>query len=268
MLIAAVLLVTTCKKDETINYNSASGQLTAGKTMTALDLKGLKIFLWKVQEGIDISKGSVPMSAIAFKDSMTLGQDGTFAFNNLENGNYLLNLTDGFLLGTKKMSVLTIDGKTVNRITQSVEKAVAENVDTYPYPAERGLVGKAIKRHRFNVTQETGLKEFYIISVVVYEGSTVLHFIQTYSNDWWYFDIDLDEKSDNYVELTAVSLVNPEIGFRTKKLNWNDMSGDGDASMLNGSKYIVTKLSRISNTHIFVKLFDPNDVDAFPFTVN
>lgn len=251
MLMALVLLVVTCKKEEPINYNSASGQLTAGKALTALDLKGLKIFLWKVQDGVDISKGSAPLSAIAFKDSMTLGQDGTFAFNNLEKGNYLLNLTAGYLLGTKKMSVITIDGKTENRITLSVERAAAENVDTYAYPAGRSLDGKNIKRHRFDIYNATGTNLYSHELMIVYEGSTVLHKIKTYDHPFG-FDIDLDEKSDIYVEIPVDWNEFPRAILTTKKLHWNHLEGDGDILRYNGREVLKIQLSRISTTQISI----------------
>jgi hypothetical protein len=263
MLMAFTLLFATCKKDETINYNSASGQLTAGKTVTALDLKGLKVFLWKVQDGIDITKGTVPLSAIAFKDSMTLGQNGAFAFNNLEKGNYLLNLTDGYLLGTKKMSVITIDGKTENRITLSVEKAAAENVDAYPYPAGRSLVGKNIKRHRFDFYSHSPSVIFEIASVIVYEGSTVLQNIKIYNYNFG-FDIDLDENSDIYVMITVFWFEYSEAYLTTKKLHWNHMDGDYDILRYDGQDVLKIQLSRISSTIINL---DPLG-NPFVFTFN
>jgi hypothetical protein len=194
---------------------------------------------------------------------MTLGQDGTFAFNNLEKGNYLLNLTDGFLLGTKKISVITIDGKTEIRITLSVERAVAENVDTYPYPAGRSLVGKNIKRHRFDTYNKSASIIYYITSIIVYEGSTVLQNIKIHGNSLG-FDIDLDEKSDIYVMISVDWEESPRANLTTKKLHWNNLGGDYDILKFFGRDVIKISLSRISTT---LMTFEPIG-NPFVFTFN
>lgn len=111
IIIAVALFFTACEKDEIIeNYNSISGVLAAGENMVADDLSGISIHLGKLFDEIDPATVTSETEEIDLVEELGVNADGSFTFNKLLNGNYVLELDQGFKFAQGKFIIVSLDG--------------------------------------------------------------------------------------------------------------------------------------------------------------
>lgn len=99
IILSAALFFTACGKDETPEvFDTISGVLSAGENVTSNDFPDINIYLWKLENEVDLLHINTSIEQKNFIQSGNIGVDGTFSFRDLEKGNYILSLSDGFIL--------------------------------------------------------------------------------------------------------------------------------------------------------------------------
>jgi len=133
IILTAALFFVACQKDEApLNYNSISGQLTAGENVTADELKGLHLALAKFKSDGDIHNTSLDTETFDFKDMVMLDELGAFEFIGHEPGNYFISLNE-FIFTTDTVYRFRFDGTEALNIQQTIIRNPADNFLS-PYP--------------------------------------------------------------------------------------------------------------------------------------
>ncbi len=129
ILFVVGLLFTSCEKNEEVKcYDSFSGVLMPGENVSVDELAGLTIYLGKLPDGVEPTTLSIESEEIELIQELTLGVDGSFTFNNLVNGNYILLLSEGFTFNQDEFITLNIDGITEPQlIKQNVRRIEPDN---------------------------------------------------------------------------------------------------------------------------------------------
>jgi len=132
-LMAVALFFTACQKEEApVNYDSISGQLTAGENVTADDLIGLPLALCQFKSDGDISNASIDSSTYNLIDIIMLDEWGNFEFTNMSPGNYFIGL-NGFIFPTDSVFRFRFDGTEALNIKQAINRNPADNwLSIYP----------------------------------------------------------------------------------------------------------------------------------------
>jgi hypothetical protein len=230
MMLISIILCTSCNKEDAANFSSVSGKLTAGNNMTSVDLSKLQVFLWQINDSIDLKKlDALNLPASTFLDSMTVNADGAFSFDNLPNGKYIISISEGYLLGTETISAFVIDGKTANVLDRSIQKIAPQNADIYAYPASKIKAGAKIVRHKFEIVLKiagAGRGVATLSGFNIEENGSSNYNINvpriTTNGGGWSFEADLDEKATINVTLRF------QEGGGTRTLPWNSLNGVED----------------------------------------
>lgn len=128
IILTAALFFTACQKEEELkNYDTISGVLTAGENVSSNDFPDINIYLWKLEKEVDLLHINTSIEQKEFIQSGNIGVDGTFAFNDLEKGNFILSLSEGFIFTTDTICLVVVDGATINHLQKTIERASVEN---------------------------------------------------------------------------------------------------------------------------------------------
>jgi hypothetical protein len=116
-----------CEKENEAKFNTISGVVSAGENVTAKDLCDISIHLGKLQNGVNLSTVTTKTTDINWVDNNEIKNDGFFTFENLDNGNYFLIPSEGFMFAIDTFATITVDGKTLNKINRTIERGIPEN---------------------------------------------------------------------------------------------------------------------------------------------
>ena len=129
LCILIIFVAWSCQQDELVEIeHSISGRLTAGENVTSSDFPDMEITLGKLNSDIDISNydpENLKFDTIVYTP---VSAAGTFLFENLEKGNYLAIMSDGFVFNTDTIWSCSIDANTATiELNRTVDRAVVEN---------------------------------------------------------------------------------------------------------------------------------------------
>jgi len=128
IILSAALFFTACEKDETPEvFDTISGVLTVGENLNSSDFGEIGIILLKLEDGIDPATVNSETEEIEVIETISVNADGSFTFENLENGNYLLALSEDFSFSNEDFVAVVIDGTRPNEINRIVNRLVADN---------------------------------------------------------------------------------------------------------------------------------------------
>lgn len=128
IILTASLFFTACQKEEELkNYDTISGVLTAGENVTTEDFSTISIRLGKLQNDVDLLSATFETEDFDFVHSTELNDNGSFIFENLDNGNYIVVPSESFIFAVDTFATVTIDGKTVNQLYRIIERGTPEN---------------------------------------------------------------------------------------------------------------------------------------------
>lgn len=199
IIFTAALFFTACEKDETPeNFNAISGVLTAGENVSTDDFEEMNIYAAKLSEDINLLEVNTNNSEINFTETTTVNSDGSFSFENLDFGNYIIALSEDFLFDVDTFCSIVIDGKTQNQIKRTIIRTAAENWGNadYKYPSGRSHPGK-LKTRKIKVfsTFKYSMKDKgQIQSLVVLENSEKIYTINCKTGKVWSFKAEFDNK--------------------------------------------------------------------------
>lgn len=127
-ILIAALFFTACEKEETPEtFDTISGVLTPGENVTAEDLNGINIHLWKLWDDKAPFEITSSIAEMDYLESDTITEDGCFSFNNLENGKYLLSSSLGYMFSIDTFLVVTVDGINKNTLRHAIERVSPDN---------------------------------------------------------------------------------------------------------------------------------------------
>jgi hypothetical protein len=128
ILLTATLFFTACEKEESLeNYDSISGVLTAGENVSSIDFSDIGIILAKLDDAVSLTSVSTETEEIEIIETITANADGSFSFEDLENGNYLVVISEDFSFADEEFVVAVVDGNTPNKIIRSVNRITINN---------------------------------------------------------------------------------------------------------------------------------------------
>ncbi len=128
IILSVMLFFTACEKEKNIeNFDSISGILSIGENMSNDAITEVGVILAKVGDGIHLSEITTETDEIELIKMAVLNADGSFAFENLEKGNYLIALSEGFSFSNKDFLTAVVDGNTPNLIEQIVDRLEVDN---------------------------------------------------------------------------------------------------------------------------------------------
>lgn len=135
LFIALAIVVAACNSDDDFSgLNDISGKLVAGENVTTDDLGGLLIYLARINDGVKLDDIKYRTEAIELVESMETKVDGSFAFQNLKDGNYYMMLQDDFLFAVDTFKIFTIDGTRNYNQQLLVDRISQENFTPPPPP--------------------------------------------------------------------------------------------------------------------------------------
>ncbi len=129
VMVAVVFLFSACEKDDEdlSQSNTIEGQLTANENMTEADFGELSVNLLKLPDGTDLESITSDTDLGKLIKTIAVNIDGSFAFENLENGNYIIALNEGFSFVNNSFVVVSLtDGMTV-KVSKSVDRVPDDN---------------------------------------------------------------------------------------------------------------------------------------------
>lgn len=130
LVLLAVFILSGCQKDETDYelFSAISGKLIPGENVTSSDFSEMVVLLAKLGDGVNpetVTTKTEDMEPIA---GSAIKPDGSFAFDSLESGNYVVALSEGFILAPDTFAVLAVDGEqTFSFGNKTVERIPEEN---------------------------------------------------------------------------------------------------------------------------------------------
>jgi len=128
IIFATILFFTACEKDETTEkFDSISGVLTAGENVTAADFSTIRIKMGKLNDDVSPIATSFEMEDFDFIIDTEVKADGSFVFEDLDIGNYVLAPSEGFIFAMDIFAIVTIDGKTLIHLNRTIERGTPEN---------------------------------------------------------------------------------------------------------------------------------------------
>lgn len=127
VLFTVVFLFPACEKDDDNLSNTITGQLTANENMTDADLSEVSVSLLKLPDGFDLESITSETDLTDLMKTVPVNADGSFVFENLENGNYILLLSDGFSFASDSFVIVSLaDGMTA-KVNKSVNRVPDDN---------------------------------------------------------------------------------------------------------------------------------------------
>ncbi len=129
VMVTVVFLFSACEKDDEdlSQSNTIEGQLTANENMTEADFGELSVNLLKLPDGTDLESITSDTDFGKLIKTIAVNIDGSFAFENLENGNYIIALNEGFSFVNNSFVVVSLtDGMTV-KVSKSVDRVPDDN---------------------------------------------------------------------------------------------------------------------------------------------
>lgn len=108
-------------------YRTISGVLTAGENVIAEDFSTVNVRLGKLQNDVDLLSATFKTEDFDFVRSTKLNDNGSFAFENLHNGNYIIAPSEGFIFAVDTFAIVTIDGKDIKQLNKTIERSPFEN---------------------------------------------------------------------------------------------------------------------------------------------
>ncbi|TDO03980.1 hypothetical protein [Sunxiuqinia elliptica] len=128
MTISFGAFISCDKDDEGLSQsNTIEGQLIANENMTEADFGELSVNLLKLPDGTDLESITSDTDLGKLIKTIAVNIDGSFAFENLENGNYIIALNEGFSFVNNSFVVVSLtDGMTV-KVSKSVDRVPDDN---------------------------------------------------------------------------------------------------------------------------------------------
>jgi len=128
LIVIAILGITACEKTEENNFDTISGVLTPGENVTAEDLNGKSIHLAKLYDTVDPTQLTTDMEEWDYIAETTINVDGSFIFNNLDIGNYVLFFSEEFMFAADTIMVTSLDGNNQALVNKAVDRIIFENM--------------------------------------------------------------------------------------------------------------------------------------------
>ncbi len=119
----------SCEKDDEdlSQSNTIEGQLTVNENMTEADFGELSVNLLKLPDGTDLESITSDTDHGKLIKTIVVNTDGSFVFENLENGNYIVALNEGFsFVSDSFIVVYLVDGMTA-KVNKSVDRVPDDN---------------------------------------------------------------------------------------------------------------------------------------------
>lgn len=201
IILTTALFFTACEKEETTeSYKSISGILTLGENVSFEDLSEILVYLAKLPETVDPIDVNINNQEVIFTETTTVNSDGSFSFENLELGNYVIALSEDFLFDDDAFCIAVVDGLKQNLIERPVIRVPEINGADYKYPSGRSHPGK-LKTRKIKVKayfHYTLKDKGKIQSLNIIENSEILYSVNCKTDEYWSFTAELD-KEINYV---------------------------------------------------------------------
>lgn len=198
----AVLLGTAaCEKDTDTKWNLIEGTVVPGSNLEAGDLGEVTLILGRILDGTDPAAINHEQDDFYIFDRTTALPDGSFVFDSLPDGNYVLACDEGFVFTGVDFEVFEMENASTRVIQKTVDRV----------PRDNGAVTYSIKGK--NHTPFTISKiEFFIDESSA--GSPDVTFSPKQSRKFDYtLDADLHPKFRVSVEIEAKTLVSDPLDF-------------------------------------------------------
>lgn len=134
LILITALFFTACEKEETPNFDTISGILSPGENVGVEDLSEITLYLAKLHDGIDPLLVTTDTEELDLVKEVALNADGTFAFTQLELGNYVIALSGNYMISTDTFLVASINGIQIEAFQKTIKRKEEEN----------GLIGVSI----------------------------------------------------------------------------------------------------------------------------
>jgi hypothetical protein len=133
IIIASILFFVACEKENEAKLNTISGVVSAGENVTTNELNTISIRLGNLHNGVDVSTTTIKKKDFDWIENTEINSNGSFSFKNLENGNYIVPPSSGFIFAIDTFAIITIDGKTLNKINKTIQRDTPENALYWPF---------------------------------------------------------------------------------------------------------------------------------------
>ncbi|MFW5755698.1 MAG: carboxypeptidase-like regulatory domain-containing protein [Tangfeifania sp.] len=218
LFILATIILGACQKEETNYefYSTVSGKLLPGENFTADNYGEMQVLLAKLGEGINPETVTTKTGEMELIQSSLVSADGTFAFDSLEAGNYVVALSEGFIMAPDTFAVLTVDGEQSFTLEdKTVDRLPAENF----WGSRIYLVSYNNKTKR--IADDGKLKPQYeLVSIEFYvDGSVTKTVTPEELDDAGKFAVKLDQ-DDNPQFVLKCRRVEDGEEFTSKKLHF------------------------------------------------
>lgn len=232
MVLAVGFLFAACEKDEdSKQYNTIKGQLTANENMTTADFGELGVNLVKLHDNINPDLVTTKTEDFDIIETVAVKQDGSFAFDSLVNGNYIVALTEGFIFPIDTFVVLPVFGGTTININKPADRVPDEN-------GEKSYLVKYSNNTEYNVTK-----------IMFYYGNNHYKTITASDFNTGQFSILLDKK--NNVSFN-IEYIKDEKTLYSKHLKFFGILETFDCLQIIGKKRWVVRKGGFWGPHIKV----------------
>ena len=235
LFMVATFVFVSCQEEETDYelYSTVSGKLLPGENLTADNYSDMQVLLAKLGDDVNPANVTTKTTEMELIQSSLVSANGTFAFDSLEAGNYVVALSEGFIMAPDTFAVLTVDGEQSFTLEdRTVDRLPAENFwgsKTYLVDYKNKTKGFA-SDGKYKSLYELVSIEFYV------NGSVIKTVTPDELDDAGKFTVKLDQ-DDNPQFVLKCKRVEGGEEFTSKKLHFfHSFSGAQQADALYGNE--------------------------------
>lgn len=130
MFILVTFVLSSCQEEETEYelYSTVSGKLLPGENFTVDNYGEMQVLLAKLGDDVNPTQVTTKTTEMELIQSSLVSANGTFTFDSLVAGNYVVALSEGFIMAPDTFAVLTVDGEQSFTLEdKTVDRLPAEN---------------------------------------------------------------------------------------------------------------------------------------------
>ncbi|MGQ1889684.1 carboxypeptidase-like regulatory domain-containing protein [Thermophagus sp. OGC60D27] len=130
LFILVSFVLVSCEKDDTSReqFSTISGKLEAGENMITEDFANMQVILAKLGEEVDPEQVTTQTENMELVQTSFVSENGTFVFDSVDAGDYLIALSEGFIMTADTFAVLSVEkGQSVTLEDKIVERQPEEN---------------------------------------------------------------------------------------------------------------------------------------------
>ncbi|MGQ1889685.1 carboxypeptidase-like regulatory domain-containing protein [Thermophagus sp. OGC60D27] len=211
----------SCEEDDTNpeQISTITGKLKPGENITTDDFREMQVILAKLSEDLDPEQVTTQTEDMELVQTSLVSENGTFVFDSVDAGNYVIALSEGFIMTADTFAVLSVKkGQSVTLEDKIAERQPPEN----PYYKFHYYYDVTFKNKSFGIDENGNYHKngYSLVSIEFYEnGSSIGIITPDKINNKGEFKIELYKYEDPQFVLKCKDNVDGTV-YTSEKLDF------------------------------------------------